>query len=128
MALAHAGEQAGEKGVCGAPALLAEDRPPAVGQDLLAADAVAQGLARNAVRPAISSGFPSLPGGIWAMSFRRPSPRESKRAFGSAMAKAGLLLSRHGPCALPAVFAARSLPIPRDLSSLKRAFPRFHCF
>ena len=44
------------------------------------------------------------------------------------MANAGLLLSRHGPWALPAVCAAKSLPTPRRRSSAKRVRPRFHCF
>ena len=47
---------------------------------------------------------------------------------GSAMASLGLFASRHGPCGLPAVFAARSRPTPRRRSSAKRVRPRFHCF
>jgi len=43
-------------------------------------------------------------------SFGRP--RELKKVFGSAFVKVGLMLSRHGPCALPAVCAAGRLPIP----------------
>jgi hypothetical protein len=55
-------------------------------------------------------------------------PSEPKKAFGSAMVSAGLFASRHGPCGLPAVFAARSRPTPRRRSSAKRVRPRFHCF
>ena len=51
-----------------------------------------------------------------------------KKAFGNAMVSAGLLLSRQGPCGLPAVCAARSRPTPRRRSSAKRVRPRFHCF
>lgn len=35
-------------------------------------------------------------------------PMLARKAFGRAMASAGLLLMRHGPCGLPAVCAARS--------------------
>jgi hypothetical protein len=38
---------------------------------------------------------------------------EVKKAPGSAMVSAGLLLSRQGPCGLPAVFAVKSRPTPR---------------
>ncbi len=44
-------------------------------------------------------------------------PSERKKRVGRAMASAGLLLSRHGPCGLPAVWAARSRPTPRRRSS-----------
>jgi hypothetical protein len=37
-----------------------------------------------------------------------------KKAFGNAMVSAGLLLSRQGPCGLPAVFAAR---VPADAAT-----------
>ena len=40
----------------------------------------------------------------------------------------GEFASRHGPWALPAVWAARSLPTPRFRSSANRTVPRFHCF
>ena len=41
---------------------------------------------------------------------------EVKKAFGKAMASAGLRLSRHGPCALAAVRAAKSWRTPRRRS------------
>jgi hypothetical protein len=44
------------------------------------------------------------------------------------MVRAGELAMRHGPCALPAVCAAKSLLTPRLRSSLNRVRPRFHCF
>ena len=47
---------------------------------------------------------------------------------GRAMVSAGLLLSRQGPCGLPAICAAKSRPTPRRRSSAKRVRPRFHCF
>src|SRR5215470_4986936 len=37
-------------------------------------------------------------------------PSAPKAALGKAIARAGLLLSRQGPCGLPAVCAARSRP------------------
>ena len=52
----------------------------------------------------------------------------ARKAFGRAMVSAGLLLSRQGPCGLPAVCAAKSRPTPRRRSSAKRVRPRFHCF
>jgi hypothetical protein len=59
-------------------------------------------------------------GGDGAATEAKPS--EPKKAFGSAMASAGLFASRHGPCGLPAVFAARSRPTPRRRSSAKQRF------
>jgi len=56
------------------------------------------------------------------------SPRESKKALESARCRAGEFAIRHGPCALPAVWAARSLRTPRLRSSLNLVRPRFHCF
>ena len=44
-------------------------------------------------------------------------PSERKKSVRSAMASAGLLLSRQGPCGLPAVRAAKSRPTPRRRSS-----------
>ena len=46
----------------------------------------------------------------------------------AAIERAGLRLMCHGPCGLPAVWAARSLPTPRLRSSAKRVFPLFHSF
>ncbi len=43
-------------------------------------------------------------------------------------ADSGLLLSRQGPCGLPAVCAARPRPKPRLVSSANRVRPSFHCF
>src|SRR6266498_773142 len=55
-------------------------------------------------------------------------PSEPKKTIGIAMVSAGLFASRHGPCGLPAVCAARSRPTPQRRSSAKRVCPRFHCF
>src|SRR5690242_4016487 len=55
-------------------------------------------------------------------------PSELRKTVGRAMVSAGLLLSRQGPCGLPAVLAARSWPTPRRRNSAKRVGPRFHCF
>jgi hypothetical protein len=43
----------------------------------------------------------------------RATPSEAKEAFGMAMVSAGLLLSRQGPCGLPAVCAAGDRLPPR---------------
>ena len=76
--------------------------------------------------------YGSVPGGSvdyaalgWV---REGRPSDRKKTFGRAMARAGLLLSRHGPWALPAVFAARCLPTPRRRNAANRTLPRFHCF
>lgn len=50
-------------------------------------------------------------------------PMLARKAFGRAMASAGLLLMRQGPCALPAVRAASSCPMPRRRSSAKAGAP-----
>src|SRR5260370_137667 len=55
-------------------------------------------------------------------------PRERKKPIGIAMVSAGLLLSRQGPCGLPAVCAVRSRPTPRRRSLAKRVRPHSHCF
>ena len=65
--------------------------------------------------------FGGLSGPLGATREARPS--EAKKALGSAMVSAGLLLSRQGPCGLPAVCAARSRPTPRRRSSAKRVRP-----
>jgi hypothetical protein len=52
----------------------------------------------------------------------------ARKVLGNARARAGLLLSRQGPCGLPAACAARSRPTPRRRSSANRFRPRFHCF
>ena len=54
--------------------------------------------------------------------------RARRGRLGRAIVSAGLLLSRQGPCGLPAVCAARSRPTPRRRSSANRVVPRFHCF
>lgn len=61
------------------------------------------------------------------MALRDGKPSEARKVSGKAMASAGLLLSRQGPCELPAALAAKSLPTPQRRSSAKRAGPRFHC-
>ena len=55
-------------------------------------------------------------------------PSESKYALGSAIWSPGESANRHGPCPLPAVFAAKSRFTPRLRSSANRVVPRFHCF
>jgi hypothetical protein len=52
----------------------------------------------------------------------RPSDR--KNAIGMAKVSAGLFASRHGPCGLPAVCAARSRPTPQRRNSANRVDPR----
>src|SRR5438874_7309553 len=47
---------------------------------------------------------------------------------GKATASAGLFARRQGPCALPAVLAARPTLTSRRRSSLNRTVPCFHCF
>jgi hypothetical protein len=59
---------------------------------------------------------------------REGRPSAAKDAFGNAMARAGLLLIRHGPCGLPAVGAARATSTPRLISCANLVRPRFHCF
>src|SRR5215467_5085418 len=59
---------------------------------------------------------------------REGRPSVAKKAVGNAMARAGLLLIRHGPCGLPAVGAARATSTPRLISCANLVRPRFHCF
>src|SRR6516162_6568389 len=59
---------------------------------------------------------------------REGRPSEVRKAFGRAMWRAGLLLSRQGPCGLTAVRPARSARTPERRSSAERLLTRFHCF
>ena len=65
---------------------------------------------------------------IGLLGAREDRPSAARAAFGNARWRAGLLLSRQGPCRLPAVCAAKSRPTPRRRSSANRVRPRFHCF
>ena len=65
---------------------------------------------------------------IGLLGTREGRPSAASEALGNARVRAGLLLSRQGPCGLPAVCAARSRPTPRRRSSANLVRPRFHCF
>src|SRR5271168_3800766 len=65
---------------------------------------------------------------IGLLGTREGRPSAASEALRNARVRAGLLLSRQGPCGLPAVCAARSRPTPRRRSSANRVRPRFHCF